>query len=375
MKKTKEKHSVGAGVILSLLGIVLVVVVIVILATGQGGISFAGIARSFTYRNLGSSQLAEEYDFEERSSAVYAALGDGLLIASKDGYEYIDKSGETAQSAFFAMDRPAIDTEGDTAVIYDVGGTAVSVVNKTGLLYTLENDKTVISAKVNASGWSAICTSETGTKGAATVYNSDGTAVYQRRLSEGYLVTAVVSSDGKDLSLLSLTERGSRIQCFTRSSEDIQAEYNEAGVVYNDIGYTSAKNIAAVSDERMVFLNQSLEELGAYDYEGATLKAYIFGEDSLLYLGPYQGAEGGTLILLNVNGGVSGQQEMAGEITSLTRAGSYTAALTSGQLTIYEGAFKSLAETVASGNVQRALVRDDGTALLISGNHVKLFVP
>lgn len=375
MKKIQKKWNIGARVVLSLGGLIVVVVLIVALATGTGGFSVEGIVRSFTYRNLGSSQLAGEYDLDEHRVAAYTALGDGLLIASKNGYEYIGKDGETYQSEVYAMAQPAIHTAGDAAVVYDIGGSSACVLGESGLLYTIENDKTVISAKVNQSGWSAVCTTETGTKGAVTVYNSGGTAVYQRRLSEGYLVTAAVSPDGKGIYILSLAKDGSRIQRFDLANEEIQAEYNDAGMVYNDIGYTSDTNLAAVSNEQLLFLDQSCRNLGTYTYTSGTLSRYVLGEYSLVYTGKYQGAEAGTLVRLNGNGEVFGKLECDGKIIGLSQAGKYTAVLIDGQLAVYDNALTKYAETEVTGNVQRALVRDDGTVLLISDYHVKLFVP
>ena len=122
----------------------------------------------------------EPYAYEAGSDQSFGLSGDGLAVASSTGLQLMRPDGATIAKSIFAMSAPAVScSDTGAAVFFDVGGTAVRAVSAKGAITVLDSSQRVISARMGSSGAVAVCTEETGYKGAVTLYDSAFSAVFR----------------------------------------------------------------------------------------------------------------------------------------------------------------------------------------------------
>lgn len=376
METKQRKLKIWIRVLFSLLGIFIVIFIVAILVTSKGRFSIDGLSRAITYRNLGSAEQAKQFNFDDRQAGTVELFGEGLLVVSEYGYEYFAKNGELFLSGSESMVRPAMSVCNGNAAVYDIGGSAFTVLNESEVLFDGEMDeREIVSLRVNREGWSAVCTTSTKTKGVVTVYNNEGIGVYEVSVSSGYPVCADVSPDSTGMYVIILTDAGSSIVRYDFSSEKEQAVYNAEGTVYLDIEYTADDIATVISGDKTVFLNRNCEEIATYDYSDSYLGGYEVLDGLLLHLSEHANAESSKIVLLDGQGEVKVERDISGSVRDISYSGKYAGVLYSDELVIYNS---ELEEYNTSNEIQGAseiLVRQDGTVFLISAFQATLYVP
>ncbi|MBP5166044.1 MAG: hypothetical protein ILP09_02140, partial [Oscillospiraceae bacterium] len=164
------------------------------------------------------------FSFEMYSDNVFAQLDGGLILASAAQIQSFDSSGELIYSKSTGEDGAVISTGGRYAAVWSVGGENIDLIcegKSTSLKYQEGSDAAhpLVSVKVNADGKTTAVTVENGYKGAVSVYGADGSAIYRVYLGSGYPLDASLSSDGRELTVLTMTENGSRVAAYQLDSE------------------------------------------------------------------------------------------------------------------------------------------------------------
>jgi len=249
------------------------------------------------------------YTFENGSQQVYAALNGGVAVASSTGLQVLDKDGYTILRSVVSVTTPALTVSDTTAAIYDVGGTLLRVGDTKGNLTTLDVTDTIISAKMNAAGWLAVVTEETGYKGLVTVYNAEMEAVYKWHSGTNYVLSALVSPDCKTMVALTLEETGSSVHVFSLSSETEYASYHGDGILLFDLAFLGNDRLCAIHDGGLVFFTTSGTEGGTYAFDGAYLAGYSFSGDGFatVLLSQYLSGNAGNVVTVGYGGNVTGQ--------------------------------------------------------------------
>ena len=83
----------------------------------------------------------------------------------------------------------------------------------------------------------------------------------------------------------------------------------------------------------------------------------------------------GRLITVGTDGTELASLEVNDEVRSLSAAGRYIAVLYTDSLVVYNQDLQTYATLKGTGYAKAALVRDDGSALLISAESARLFLP
>jgi hypothetical protein len=135
----------------------------------------------------------------------------------------------------------------------------------------------IISARLNANGWLALCTQESGYKGRVTVYNSNGGEEYEWYSAKGYTLSAEVSPNNAEMAVLTLTEDGSRIVFFRLDSTDEVSSSTLSDELVSEIDYIDADSVLAVSEDRLAVVGEDGISDTLYDYAGKYLTGYTAG--------------------------------------------------------------------------------------------------
>lgn len=105
-------------------------------------------------------------------------MGDGcLVILSDTALRMLGADGSEIWSANVQMTAPALVQGGGKIAAYDVGGTAVYVLDENGEQMELTAEGPIVSASLNSSGILAVTSQVSGTKGRVDVYTADGSAL------------------------------------------------------------------------------------------------------------------------------------------------------------------------------------------------------
>ena len=381
MKKSKNgKKSKKKIVILSVL---LVLIVLAVLAVADP----AALRRSGAVKKLeaafGISRQgsAASFSFDMYSDNVFAQLDGGLILASSAHIQSFDSSGELVYSKSSGEKGSVISTGGRYAAIWSVGGETIELIcegKSTAIKYQEGSEAAhpLVSVKVNADGKTTAVTTENGYKGAVSVYGPDGGALYRVYLGSGYPLDASLSSDGSELTVLMMTENGSRIAVYQTDSEKEKNSW-ESDKLFFALDYISSGTVCALSSDGAVFLSDSLRGCAAYDFSGEYIKDFDLSGDgyAVLLLGKYKVGGSVHFITLDTGGAVLGSVEDRSEPQGFSVSGRYIAVLYSDEIVIYDQRLTENGKIPDADGIKFALARSDGSVIMVSGNDDSICKP
>ena len=171
------------------------------------------------------------------------------------------------------MAAPALASGGGRAVAYDVGGTALYVVDASGLLLelTADEEEPYIAATLNKNGELAVTAQKRGYKGSVKVYGRTlGTAPsFEFKSSKRFVLDGYVL--GNDLAVVTLgQENGVFVSSvglydLSKSAEEPAASYNISGGLVAAIGEREGR-LVTVFDSVLTCASASGEVQGSYAY-------------------------------------------------------------------------------------------------------------
>jgi len=265
-----------------------------------------------------------EFNFDVGRDRVFAhmkgsiaAVGTlGLQVLGHDGYETLKHS--------FRADCPAIAENNGLFIAYDIGGTSVQVFDASNILSSIEANGIIVSASINKNGWFCVVTQERGGyRGTVSVYNANGAQVYKVNIGTGFVLSAKLSPDNKNLAILNMAETGSRITYYIgidshKDEPDELFEFDNELII--DIDFTENSGILAVSTQAVhtieVSKNKSITVL--YRFEHKRLAGYTYTDKFIaLHLYDYGIGYTGKIITINYSGTVLGEIDSNLEIVSM----------------------------------------------------------
>ena len=118
------------------------------------------------------------YTFDSSASRTFRTVDSRLAVVSSSGLQLLDENGKTVLHEIFTLSQPGISVGGERVCAYDIGGTTLCVADFKGNKTDIEPAGEIISADLSDSGYLAVCSDAAGYKGAVTVYDTSGKAVY-----------------------------------------------------------------------------------------------------------------------------------------------------------------------------------------------------
>ena len=175
-------------------------------------LNFDVIRRYFTYRSLerNDSGQAESFAHEGGVRDIFVSAGENLLVCSTTGVRLFSGSGTQYVDEQIVMEQPVAMAAGDWSLAYDAGGSSLYLFRDREKVFSLgaEEGTTILSARVNETGWLAVVAQAASYKGSVTVYNPQQQPVLQLNRSSGFLIDAAVTEDGKYLAAVTVSQSG-----------------------------------------------------------------------------------------------------------------------------------------------------------------------
>ncbi|MDR0490647.1 MAG: DUF5711 family protein [Oscillospiraceae bacterium] len=374
-KKPKNLRRRLIGIAGSLLSLAILTYIAVIVITG----SQPGFLRVFgLFPDGDAAEMANEYHFDVGRSRVFADLNGSIAAAGTLGIQVNNAGGDETLRDSFRMSTPVINENNGRAIAYDVGGTEARVFNESSIIASIETGGAIVSASINRNGWFSICTQESGAvKGIITAYNDSGRSVYRVNMSSGYVLSAALSQDNKNIAILNYTDSGSRISFYKLSNENIDRAIDLPDGIILDIRYLSNGDVLALTTTSLLIAGKNGEFMELYDFAGKRLGGYLIdGNTKVLYLLDYSVGNRGRLITLGEDGKLLGELETDKGIISMSFSGGFLAVLMNDGLSVCSASLEELhaPEGFASAAGAKAVLVLDGGRVLAAGDHSAVII-
>lgn len=380
--KSKEgRHPVRS--ILSFLLMLAAVLLVVLFAAYRDGTGFDVLRRYLHYGRPEQAGGETVYHYDAASKNRFALLGESLVVLSDASLSLYNGAGEEVWSAPVTMTAPALVSGGGRAAAYDVGGTALYVLDQSGLLLELDagEEEPYISATLNQNGELAVTAQKKGYKGSVKVYDKslNPDPVFEFKSSRRYVLDGYVVGD--DLAAVTLGQEDGvfvtsvGLYDLSKDAEEPRASYDISGGLAAAIGEQGGKT-AVVTDTSLSFASGG-EITGSCSYGGAYLRDYELGGTGFtaLLLNRYRSGSVGRLITVDKDGEVLGSLDVREEVLSISASGRYLAVLYADRLAVYNQDLQPYAALRGIGDAREVLMRPDGSVLLLSAGSASLFLP
>ena len=312
---------------------------------------------------------ANEFNFDVGRERSFVHMEGSIAAAGTLGIQVLDAGGRETLRDSFRMSHPAIISSAGRSIAFDIGGSSIRVFNTGQITSSIEIEGTIVSASINRNGWFCVVTQEGGgLRGTASVYNNLGVVVFRVNLGSGFVLSAQLSQDNKNLAVLNLTDTGSRINFYHGIDEDKYPDqvFDFYGGLIIDIMYMSNGDILAVSTDSLFLVNRSAEGKTLYSFADNRLGGYSRYNDFIaLHLYDHGIGHRGRLVTLHSDGTILGETVTDREVISMSTADKALIVLKNDGLVLYND---SLEELIIS--TDNSYVAGAGRVLAVNRNVV-----
>lgn len=379
--KSKEgKHPIRS--FLSFLLMLAAMLLVVLLAAYRDGTGFDILRRYLHYGRAEQVGGETVYHYDAASKNRFVLLGENLVVLSDASLSLYNSTGEEVWSTPVTMTAPALVSGGGRAAAYDVGGTALYVVDQSGLLLelTADEEEPYISAALNQDGELAVTAQKKGYKGSVKVYDRSlgPDPAFEFKSSQRFVLDGYVLGDC--LAAVTLGQENgvfvSNIVLYKMPETEPAADYSISGGLVAAIGEQEGR-LVTVSDTALTFASTGGEITGTYSYNGSYLREYDLGGTNFtaLLLNRYRSGSVGRLVTVDKDGEELGSLDVREEVLSVSASGRYLAVLYADRLAVYNPDLQPYATLQGTGDAREVRMRPDGSALLLSSGSASLFLP
>lgn len=383
----KRGHARGVSIllrVLTLLFTVLLVLCGVLLVVNRDQINLDVIKRYLTYHALERSEEGQGVAFPivQEEESLYAALSDGLLLCNGNRLLLYSDSGAVYVDESVALSNPVVSTQGNYGLVYDAGGSDLYLFSNRQLIfqYEAQSQNGLISAQVNQNGWLALVEQASGYKGSVTVYNASQEPVVTENISSSFVMDAVVSPDNQQLAVLTVGQEGtdfvSTLTIYNISDGASVATQVVSQEPILEFRWGSSGFWLQEPDGVSLYDGQ-LQLLGQWKDDSLYLRGYSLQGDgfALEYFSRSRAGSVGQIGIFDNQGQQTASMDVGEEVLSVTAAGRYVALLTTSSLTIYTSDFQEYGKLANDGTLRQALMRQDGTAILLTEETASVYLP
>ena len=340
--------------------------------------------RWFTYRSLlrGDNGRAESFVYDGDLTDTFAVLDGDLLTCSRNAISLYSGSGTQYINESVSMENPVVNTNGSLAVVYDAGGSSLYVLGQRTLVWSTDEQESILSARLNKNGQLTVVTQSSGYRGTVSVYDAAYSPVMRIDLSSAFVMDAALSDDGHTLAILTV---GQTNGSFATSLELYDMSYS-SGQYTSDftcqLGSSvvletrhTASSVWALGDRGLTVTGHDGRSSGV-SWADKHLRRYTLGGDGFaaVLLGKYRAGSQAELWVVDE----SGQRktlDLNEQVLSISAAGRYLAVLTGDRLDIYTDELELYDTLEGTQSARVVLLMADGSAILISADTAGFYIP
>lgn len=380
-KPVKKKNALVR--IVSFVAMIAVVMGAVALVVYRDQLNFDALRRAIAYRKIEKDDSqSTKFTYEEDTSNLFASYRNGLIRASTTGVYIYSQSGLTAYSKTVPMTAPAVLVSGDTAAVYEIGGGNLFVFQSGRAVLQLTQDEAYafFSASLNREGWLAVTAQAKGYKAAVRIYDNKQQLQFTWNSSAHFVSDAAVFNDCKTMAAVALGQNGTAFQSklvLYRLDSDKQFAETDLGSRTVLAVSPMKDSLSVLSENDFLTVDNKGKIINTYSYESRYLRSFSLDGDgfSVLHLGKYAAGSLGDLVTLDASGVQIAALPISEDVLSVSAAGRYVAVLYASHLDIYSKDLELYARLDDTGSARTALMRSDGSAMLIGSGSAWLYLP
>ncbi|MDL2287847.1 DUF5711 family protein [Oscillospiraceae bacterium OttesenSCG-928-F05] len=366
-----EKKRGGRGIFRFFLLVLLAILVIGLIANRER-FTPDRIRRALSYFGA-ESTWTRTFEFSSDTKSSYLFYEDGLAVLSQGALTVIGPENREELYIQRSFQRPALCGNDTSLIAYDIGGTALYIVDGYNVINDGQAPGPVIHCDMNAAGWSTVVAEEGGAKATATVYDASMDIAYKWFSSERYLLSATVSPDCTRMAVAGLSQKNARICStllfFRLDSTEVSATYEILDDLVLDMKYVADDRVAVLTESDLILLSGEGELLAKFAYTSTSLRGYDLSEEGMTLVLD-EGLES-EVRLYDVEGIPVGTFRASGVIAASVK-GDYIGILTNDLVIVYNKDGRKLGEISVTPGGRTVIQREDGAVLLVYPTRAEL---
>lgn len=330
-----------------------------------------------------ASGAAAPFTHAGGDSISFAYLKGGILQCSAAGAHYYSFSGDQYAEEVTPLSQPVLSASSSAGVVYDAGGESLFLFQDGQEAFSLDVDGTLLSARVNDSGWLAVTAQQSGYKGSVTVYNVNSISrkeIIQLNFSSVFVADAAVSPDSKTVAVITIGQENgsffSQLLLYPVDSSEPSATLSLGNLAVLDLDY-EAEQLWVLGEDRLLSVAADGSDYETYSFGRSYLKGCHLGGDgfAVLLLGRYQAGGAEQVLTIDPQCQLIAQAPLRGQVLSFSAAGRYLSLLTGSGLEIYTrdmSLYRALEDTQ---DARFTALSPNGSALLADSQQAWLYIP
>ncbi len=277
-----------------------------------------------------------------------------MLLSDTNIYSY-NASGRQMLNQQHGFVNQGLVTGEDRMLMYDRGGSKLSLYSKSSLLHTITTDYKIYTADLSQNGNYAVATTSREYVAHVKVYNKTGQDIFNWYSYQKPVVSVSLSNSKEEMMVGCVdVANGSYLSSVSKFQFSINQELSKIEIpdeLLISVDYIGSNRILALTDKRAVLLSQDLKELASYDYQSKNLNRFAKSQDGfiVLILGDYAEDKQLTAVVLNDEFDRLGQFEVNYEITDTQIDQKYVYLISKNQLEIFNSEGTKLIEKQING--------------------------
>ena len=214
----------------------------------------------------------------QSSLAAFDTAGVGLAVADPDSIRLFSSAGKCVASETVDYRAPNCVGCPLMGIFYDMNAPGILALYPDGSCRSAETNGAVVFADVNETGLLTVLLEESDTLGTVEVYDTDLTPLFRWEAGTGFPVSARSSADDR-LCVNCVSREGTTLHFFRIDSVEEQGSFSLDDELIMDIGFLADGTLAAVTEDRILLLDETGTLVGSHVFDGSHLENYCFDGD------------------------------------------------------------------------------------------------
>ena len=354
--------------ILKIVSIVLLCIVLCLtLVFGGGIISYENVyymVKDIQYINSFGESRAEQLNYTKPIARQdFEIFKNGLAVASDSEIKLFTSTGRVTMTRGSDYSNPKLCASGSSLLVYDQGNRSFAVYNSFTELYRQKLDYPISCADMADTGVYALVTRSEKYASTVRVYTNRNTLDMEYSKND-YVISASLSDDGGQLSVLSMSASGGQSQV-ELTVLDVKRGEVSAAIKLSDVmpyfcEFISGNRIAAFFADHVAVYDLKLSMISRYDYPSLPVKVSTGDSGFVLCLADGGIASGNLVVAFDTNGRVAYTGNVTGDVRDAQLRGGYTYVLTDDAVHRIDVRFGSITKVGFKSENARLAVFDGG---------------
>lgn len=332
------------------------------------------MSRDIAYMNSYSERAANILNYTKaQQNGDFGLYKNGLAVACNSEVKLFNATGRVTLTSGDIFACPVIVSSNKNLIVYDLGGSKLSVYNSFKKLRTLTFDGGIADVAMSENGNFAVAVKSQNYNSVVHIYN-DGCEEISTYSSNKYTVSTQMSPDGKYIAVIGATassgSMSAQLTVLKGSKNKIYAQLDIGELTPYTCRILDGDRVAVICSDRVCVYSLKGKLKGEYIYPDAQLSYISSGEDSLSLLFEDDLVNGqNTLTVLNKNGRSVYSGAIRGTFTDMQMYGDHVFLLTNNGITKFNYKTKITTFKQSENTFGRILACDKGRVLLCTDSY------